>query len=125
MSTGPTFMPNNLLVTFKLDQLGEPREYRPPADRVLEGDIVCRSWDVDSAKDGKVRAGVFESTPGVNRSIKGDTWEFCLILSGVAEITEDGQPPVTYRAGDCFIMKPGYTGTWRTLETVRKVWVTA
>ena len=118
-------MRNNLLVTFNLDQLGEPREYRPPADRVIEGDIVCRSWDVDSAKDGKVRAGVFESTPGVNRSIKGDTWEFCLILSGVAEITEDGQPPVTYRAGDCFIMKPGYTGTWRTLETVRKVWVTA
>lgn len=114
-----------LLVTFNLDRLGEPREYRSPADRVIEGDIVCRSWDVDSAKDDKVRAGAFESTPGVNRSIKGDTWEFCLILSGVAEITGDGQPSVTYRAGDCFIMKPGYTGTWRTLETVRKVWVTA
>jgi uncharacterized protein len=118
-------MPNELLVTFKLDQLGEPREFRPPADRVLEGDIVCRSWEVDSAKDGKVRAGVFESTPGVNRSIKGDTWEFCLILSGVVEITEDGQAPVTYRAGDCFVMKPGYTGTWRTIETARKIWVTA
>lgn len=84
---------SNLLVTFKLDQLGAPREYRPPAERVLEGDIVCRNWDIDSAKDGRVRAGVFESTPGLNRSIKGETWEFCLILSGVAEITEDGQPP--------------------------------
>jgi uncharacterized cupin superfamily protein len=118
-------MANNLLVTFNFDQLGEGREFRPLPERVLEGDIVCRSWDVDSAKDGKVRAGVFESTPGVNRSIKGDAWEFCLILSGVAEITEDGHPPVTYGAGDCFIMKPGYTGTWRTIETVRKVWVTA
>ena len=118
-------MPERLLVTFKLDQLGETTEFRPPADRVLEGDIVCRRWDVDSAKDGKVSAGVFESTPGINRSIKGETWEFCLILSGVVEITEDGQAPVTYRAGDCFIMKPGYTGTWRTIETARKVWVTA
>lgn len=113
------------LVTFHFDQLGEPRESRPPADRVIEGDIVCRNWDIDSAKDGKVRAGVFESTPGTNRSIKGETWEFCYILSGVAEITEDGHAPVTYRAGDCFIMKPGYLGTWRTLETVRKVWVAA
>jgi uncharacterized cupin superfamily protein len=43
----------------------------------------------------------------------------------VAEITEDGHAPITYRAGDCFIMKPGYVGTWRTLETVRKVWVAA
>ncbi len=118
-------MSNHLLVSFNFDQLGQAHEYRPPADRVIEGDIVCRSWDVDSAKDGKVRAGVFEATPGVNRSIKGDTWEFCLILSGRVEITEDGHPPVIYKAGDCFIMKPGYTGTWRTLETVRKVWVTA
>ncbi len=79
------------LITFHFDQLGEPRESRPPADRVIEG----------------------------------ETWEFCYILSGVAEITEDGHAPVTYRAGDCFIMKPGYLGTWRTLETVRKVWVAA
>jgi len=119
------FMSNNLLVNFNLDQLGEPREYRPPAERVIEGDIVCRNWDVDSAKDGKVRAGVWESTPGVNHSIKGETWEFCLILSGLIEITEEGQSPVTYGAGDCFIMKPGYVGTWRTIETVRKVWVMA
>ena len=118
-------MSNTLLVPFKLDQLGEAREYRPPADRVLEGDIVYRNWDVDSAKDGAVRAGVWESSPGVNRSIKGETWEFCLILSGLVEITEDGRAPATYRAGDCFIMKPGYTGTWRTIDTVRKVWITA
>ncbi len=73
-----------------------------------------------------MRAGVWESTPGVNRSIKGDTWEFCLILSGVVELTEDGQPPGRpTRPADCFIMKPGYTGTWRTLETVRKVWIMA
>ena len=74
---------------------------------------MCRNWDVDSAKDEKVRAGVWESTPGINRSIKGETWEFCLILSGVVELTEDGQSPMVYKAGDCFIMKPGYTGTWR------------
>jgi hypothetical protein len=41
------------------DQLGEPPEYRPPAERVIEGDVVRRNWDIDSAKDGKVRAGVF------------------------------------------------------------------
>ena len=50
----------------------------------------------DSAKDGQVRAGVFESTVGVNHSIKGETWEFCLILSGVVEITEQGQSPASW-----------------------------
>jgi len=79
----------------------------------------------DHAKDLDYLRRRITGVRAAGRSIKGDTWEFCLILSGVAEITEDGQSPVTYRAGDCFIMKPGYTGTWRTLETVRKVWVTA
>ena len=116
---------SDLLVPFRFDQLGDAPQYRPPADRVIEGDIVCRSWDVDSAKDGKVRAGVWEATPGLNHSIKGETWEFCLILSGVVEITEQGAAPQTFKAGDCFIMKPGYIGTWRTIETVRKVWVMA
>ncbi|WP_239142682.1 hypothetical protein [Variovorax sp. WS11] len=50
---------SKLLVPFNFDQLGDPREYRPPAERVIEGDVVCRNWDIDSAKDGKVRAGVF------------------------------------------------------------------
>lgn len=113
-----------LLVLFDLENLGQPREYRPPAERVIEGDIICRNWNVDSGKDDSVRAGVFESTQGTNRSIKGETWEYCAILSGVAEISEDGQAPVMVKAGDHFIMKPGYKGTWRTIETVRKIWVT-
>ncbi|ADX45663.1 cupin domain-containing protein [Paracidovorax avenae] len=116
---------SDLLVTFPFDKLGEAPEYRPPAERVIEGDIVCRNWDIDSAKNGAVRAGVWEATPGLNHSIKGETWEFCLILSGVVEITERGHGPKIFRAGDCFIMKPGYVGTWRTIETVRKVWIMA
>jgi len=114
-----------LLVRFDLDQLGEAPEYRPPAERVIEGDIRCRNWDVDSAKDGLVRAGVWESSPGTNRSLKGETWEYCSILAGVAEITEDGHPPIIVKAGDHFIMKPGYKGTWRTIEAIRKIWVLA
>ena len=41
------------------------------------------------------------------------------VLDGVIELTEDGGETVTYRAGDSFVMKPGFTGTWRTIETVR------
>lgn len=38
-------------------------------------------------------------------------------------MTEDGQAPRRLAAGDTFIMRPGFTGTWRTIETVRKLWV--
>jgi uncharacterized cupin superfamily protein len=68
--------------------------------------------------------GVWEATPGETRSIKGETFEFCHILTGVIEITPDGGEAVTYRAGDSFVMKPGFTGVWKTIETVRKIYVT-
>ena len=29
-----------------------------------------------------------------------------------------------YQAGDSFVMKPGFVGVWKTIETVRKIYVT-
>ncbi|MFD6174410.1 cupin domain-containing protein [Streptomyces coeruleorubidus] len=29
-----------------------------------------------------------------------------------------------HKAGDSFVMKPGYVGVWKTIETVRKIYVT-
>ena len=42
----------------------------------------------------------------------------------VAEIEENGGETYTFRTGDSFVMKPGVVGIWRTIETVRKIYVT-
>ena len=70
-----------------------------------------------------IKSGVWEATPGETHSIKGKAFEFCHILSGLIEIEEKGGETRTYRAGDSFVMKPGFVGVWRTLETVRKIYV--
>ena len=46
-----------------------------------------------------------------------------VLLEGVVELTPEDGEPVTYKAGDCFVMKPGYRGLWRTIETVKKIYV--
>lgn len=101
-----------------------PRESAPLPERLISGTPAFRTWAQDDSKGESVRTGVWEATPGVTRSIKGETFEFCHILSGVVEITPDGGTPVVYRAGDSFVMKPGFTGVWTTIETVRKIYVT-
>lgn len=108
---------------FNMDELGPARESLPLPERLIEGSPEFKSWQIDSDKDGKVSSGVWEATPGVTRSIKGTTWEYCTILSGVVEITEDGKAPVRLQAGDTFVLKPGFVGVWKTIETVRKLWV--
>ncbi len=101
-----------------------PRESKALPERLIAGDPSFKTWAQDEAKDGTVRTGVWEATPGETRSIKGETFEFCHILSGVVEITPDDGEPMVYRAGDSFVMKPGFVGRWKTIETVRKIYVT-
>lgn len=111
-------------IKFPLNNLGEPhRVYSPLPERQLEGNQICRNWNVDKTADESVATGVWEVTPGAYRSMKQESWELCVILSGVSEITEDGCKTVTVRAGDSFVLRPGFVGTWKVIETTRKIWV--
>jgi uncharacterized cupin superfamily protein len=101
-----------------------PRESKPTAERLVSGDPSFKTWAQDASRDDSVLTGVWEATPGETHSIKGTTFEFCHIVSGVVELAEKGGETVTYRAGDSFVMKPGFVGIWRTIETVRKIYVT-
>ncbi len=93
-----------------------PKLALPLPERLIEGAPEFHTWAMDEAKDGTVHSGVWQAKPRLTHSIKGETFEFCHILEGVISLTENGQLPVMYRAGDSFVMKPGFVGTWRTNE---------
>ena len=114
----------SLLKTIDPNPTFAPRESTPVPERLIAGTPAFKTWAQDAAKDDTIKTGVWEATPGETRSIKGETFEFCHILAGVIEITPDGGEPVVYRAGDSFVMKPGFTGVWKTIETVRKIYIT-
>lgn len=116
-----------LLVTVNTRPETTPVESKAAPDRLISGDPSYLTWALDACREdatnGPVRTGVWQATAGETISIKGTTFEFCHILEGHIEIEEDGHAPVAYRAGDSFIMKPGFKGIWRTIETVRKIYV--
>jgi uncharacterized cupin superfamily protein len=81
------------------------------------------TWPQDVTRGEMIHTGVWEATPGETRSIKGETLEFCHLLAGIVELTPEDGEPVVYKAGDSFVMKPGFVGVWKTIETVRKIYV--
>ena len=99
----------------------EPELGQPAEGRVLAGAPEFRTWNSEEAAGG-VYAGIWEATPGKWR-IEYDEWEFCHILSGVSIISEDGGEARTVRAGDAFVLRPGFRGSWEVLETTRKEYV--
>lgn len=105
-----------------IDTAGEaPEEGAPPAERILAGSPKFRTWNIEE-RDGGLYAGLWESTPGKWR-IEYDEWEFCHIIAGVSVIAEDGGEARTVRAGDSFVLRPGFKGSWEVLETTRKEYV--
>lgn len=109
-------------VPFDLTDI-EPEDGAPPADRVVKGEPTTRTWTLEEADDGRTFAGVWEATPGTWR-IAYEEWEFCSIVSGISILHEDGtETPRILRAGDSFVIRPGFTGLWEVVETTRKLFV--
>ena len=103
-----------------VDASGAPEEDAPPAERVIAGSPRFRTWNVEE-RDG-LYAGIWAATPGKWR-IEYEEWEFCHILSGVSVIMGDDGSARTVRAGDSFVLRPGFKGSWEVLETTRKEYV--
>jgi uncharacterized cupin superfamily protein len=99
----------------------EPEAGAPAPDRVISGDPRFTTWNAEEAEGG-LYAGIWEATPGKWR-ISYKEWEFCHILSGVSVIAEDGGEARTVRAGDSFLLRPGFKGSWEVIETTRKEYV--
>lgn len=98
----------------------QPEVSRPEPAKVLAGDPVHTTWNIEE-RDG-LYCGVWQSTPGKWR-IRYDEWEYCHILEGISVLTEDRGVQRTVRAGDSFVIRPGFEGTWEVLETTRKDYV--
>ena len=93
---------------------------RPASEKVLAGDPVHRTWNIE--EKGGLYCGIWESTPGKWR-ISYDEWEYCTILSGRSVICDEAGHAYPLAAGDSFILRPGFRGSWEVIETTRKDYV--
>ncbi len=105
----------------KIDvECAQPEQDAPPPDRVEAGSPRTTTWVASESADGKVIAGLWEATPGRWR-VEYDEWESCTVLSGLSIVRGDDGEERTVRAGDSFVIEPGFKGSWEVVETTRKV----
>lgn len=104
----------------RLTPKGEAELTRPDTAKLVDGMPEHRSWNVE--EDRGLYAGIWESTPGAWR-ITYDEWEYCRILSGRSIIEGADGSRLEVGPGDAFLIRPGFTGIWRVIETTRKDYV--
>lgn len=97
-----------------------PEISRPDPAKLLSGDPVHTTWNIED-RDG-LYCGLWQSTPGAWRVAYAE-WEYVHILHGHSVLT-DAQGNATHlRAGDSYIVRPGFSGVWTVVDTTLKEYV--
>ena len=104
----------------RITTAGPAETDHPPADRLIAGSPQFTTWNLEE-RDG-LYCGTWRSTPG-KWKIRYDEWEYCRILEGHSIISENGGEAFEVRAGDSFVLRPGFSGTWEVIETTTKEYV--
>ena len=97
-----------------------PQISRPDPAKVLAGDPVHTTWNVEQR--GNLYCGIWQSTPGKWR-VSYDEWEYVYIHVGHSILTDAAGVATHLMATDSFIIRPGFEGTWEVVETTIKDYV--
>jgi uncharacterized cupin superfamily protein len=92
------------------------------AEKIVAGEPRQRTWVSYEEAGGKLAAGQWEATPGKWRIAYAE-WEYVVMIAGHSVIEGDDGSRIEAKAGDAFVIEPGFTGTWEVIETTRKHWV--
>ena len=98
----------------------QPEITRPDPSRVRAGDPVHTTWNIEE-RDG-LYCGLWQSTPGI-WTVSYSEWEYVYIHAGHSVLTDADGTQTILKAGDSFIIRPGYSGTWQVVETTLKDYV--
>ena len=97
-------------------------EGKPDPDKLMSGAYLTKTWNHYTGEDERLYCGIWESTPGKVK-VEYSEWEFFHFIEGEAILTNEEGKSWTLKAGDGFIIPPGFKGTWETVEKVRKHYV--
>lgn len=109
-------------MTTEISNSISPKLSEVPKEDVIFGSPQHKTWYLDKNPNG-ITFGIWEGTIG-KWKFSVDHWEYCGILSGES-IISDSSTGQSYnlKAGDSFVLQPGFKGTWQALSITRKEFV--
>ncbi len=86
----------------------------------VEGSPTMKTYIEHATADGKFLTGFWEATPGTYQ-VTYNVDEMVHMFQGKATLTDATGESKTYVGGDSFFVAAGSKITWKTVETVRKI----
>ena len=98
-------------------------QYDAPKEVMLGGNPTTTDWPVFDSTDGAVSMGVWESEHYHKIKQHPNEMEYCFILEGEVKISDQQGNSQHFKAGEAFVVKPGFDGVWESLGRVKKHYV--
>ncbi len=89
---------------------------------IISGNPSTKLQNYYTDQTGQFFSGIWESSPGKWQIHYGEE-EFCAILAGKIILTNADGVAETFQTGDAFIIPKGFTGSWETIDAVKKWYV--
>ncbi|WP_286237563.1 cupin domain-containing protein [Neptuniibacter halophilus] len=93
------------------------------AEVMLEGNPETTTWPVFTSTDSKLSVGFWECEPYRKIKQSPDKVEFVHLLEGEVRLTDNTGNSSLFKAGDAFVIAPGFDGVWESIGKVRKQYV--
>lgn len=100
----------------------EAEHFSTAPDKVLAGAPQQTLWHCFTNTDGTFSAGIWQSTPGTHKVNYSEDEVIC-ILEGKVMMTDTEGNEMRFSEGDMFVISSGFSGTWTTVEDVKKLYV--
>ena len=97
-----------------------PAETGKPAN-VVSGSPTTKLQNYFTDQSAQFFSGIWECTPG-KWPVSYSESEFCAILEGKCVLTDAAGKSETFSKGESFVIPSGFTGTWETVEPVKKLY---
>jgi uncharacterized cupin superfamily protein len=88
---------------------------------VVSGEPATRLQNYFSDTTGQFFSGIWESSKG-KWPVSYTESEFCAILEGKCVLTDAVGKSETFSKGESFVIPSGFSGTWETVEPVKKLY---
>ena len=97
----------------------EPSHLTAPEDFTTDDktELIHTYYTTD---DGSTFSGVWECAPSRSEIDAYPVHEMMTVISGSVTITNDGQSPQTFNAGDTFMIPKGTKCVWEITEKLKK-----
>lgn len=105
----------------RFDGSEQPAPESSVPNNVLSGQPTATTRNFYADANNQFFSGVWESTIG-KWSINYTEHEFVHMLEGKAILTASDGTAETFVAGDSFVVPAGFSGTWESIEPVKKLY---